>query len=137
MPSKDNTRYKKYQSLRQYQNTHSSKKKINDTSSTSTFKALVNMNLPPDVVYSSAPNIGWNIHLPIHRPPSLQVGNTIGIDERICDPMPTSYSRGGVNQMWILTNSKNLLEYIQSLPLSCYNSQKHIWLCTLCTTIYH
>ena len=28
-----------------------------------------------------------------------------------CD---TSYSRGGVNQMWILKNSKDLLEYIQS-----------------------
>jgi hypothetical protein len=24
----------------------------------------------------------------------------------------TSYSRGGVNQMWILKNSKDLLEYI-------------------------
>jgi hypothetical protein len=26
----------------------------------------------------------------------------------------TSYSRGGVNQMWILKNSKDLLEYKQS-----------------------
>jgi hypothetical protein len=32
-----------------------------------------------------------------------------------CD---TSYSRGGVNQMWILKNSKGLLEYIQSRPLA-------------------
>ena len=32
-----------------------------------------------------------------------------------CD---TGYSRGGVNQMWILKNSKDLLVYIQSRPLS-------------------
>ena len=31
-----------------------------------------------------------------------------------CD---TSYSRSGVNQMWILKNSKDLIEYIQSKPL--------------------
>ena len=36
-----------------------------------------------------------------------------------CD---TSYSRGGVNQMWILNNSKDLLEYIQSRSLSSCNS---------------
>ena len=80
------------------------------------------MNLPLDVVYSSATNMGSTIHLPIHRSPSLQVGNIIGIDVRIYDPMPTSYSMGGVNQMWILKNSKDLLEYIQSWPLSCCNS---------------
>ena len=36
-----------------------------------------------------------------------------------CD---TIYSRGGVNQMWILKNSKDLLEYIQSRSLFSYNS---------------
>ena len=36
----------------------------------------------------------------------------------------TSYSRGGVNQMWILKNPKDLLEYIQSRSLSSYNSIK-------------
>ena len=38
-----------------------------------------------------------------------------------CD---TSYSRGGVNQMWILKNSKDMLEYIQSRSLSSCNSIK-------------
>ena len=36
-----------------------------------------------------------------------------------CD---TSYSRGGVNQVWILKNSSDLLEYIQSRSLSSCNS---------------
>jgi hypothetical protein len=51
-----------------------------------------------------------------------------------CD---TSYSRGGVNQMWILKNSKDLLEYIQSRPLSSCNSIKTVDFSTLCTTISH
>ena len=37
----------------------------------------------------------------------------------------TSYSWNGVNQMWILKNSKDLLEYIQSMSLSSCNSIKH------------
>ena len=36
----------------------------------------------------------------------------------------TSYSRGGVNQMWILKNSKDLLEYIQYRSLSSCDSIK-------------
>ena len=48
-----------------------------------------------------------------------------------CD---TSYSRGGVNQMWILKNSKDLLEYIQSRSLSC-NSIKTFDFSTLYTTV--
>jgi hypothetical protein len=51
-----------------------------------------------------------------------------------CD---TSYSRGGVNQMWILKKSKDLLEYIQSRSLSSCNSIKTFDLSTLCTTIPH
>jgi len=51
-----------------------------------------------------------------------------------CD---TSYSRGGVNQMWILKNSKDLLEYIQSRPLSSSNNIKAFDLSTLYTTIPH
>ena len=51
-----------------------------------------------------------------------------------CD---TSYSRGGVNQMWILKNSKDLLEYIQSRSLSSCNSIKTFDLSTLYTTIPH
>ena len=51
-----------------------------------------------------------------------------------CD---TSYSRGGVNQMWILKNSKDLLEYIQSRSLSSCNSIKIFAFSTLYTTIPH
>jgi hypothetical protein len=51
-----------------------------------------------------------------------------------CD---TSYSRGGVNQMWILKNSEDLLEYIQSRSLSSSNSIKTFDLSTLYTTIPH
>jgi hypothetical protein len=51
-----------------------------------------------------------------------------------CD---TSYSKGGVNQMWILRNSKDLLEYIQSRSLSSYNSIKTFDFSTLYTTIPH
>ena len=36
----------------------------------------------------------------------------------------TSYSSGGVTQMWILKNSKDILEYIESRSLSFYNSIK-------------
>jgi len=45
-----------------------------------------------------------------------------------CD---TSYSRGGVNQMWFLKNSKHLLEYIQSRSLSSCNIIKTFDLSTL------
>jgi hypothetical protein len=52
-------------------------------------------------------------------------------------PNDTSYTRGGVNQMWILTNSKDLLEYIQSRSLSSCNSIKTFDFSTLYTTIPH
>jgi hypothetical protein len=51
-----------------------------------------------------------------------------------CD---TSYSRGGVNQMWILKNPKDLLEYIQSRSLSSCNSIKTVDFSTVYTTIPH
>ena len=51
-----------------------------------------------------------------------------------CD---TNYSRGCVNQMWILKNSKDLLEYIQSRSLSSCNSIKTFDFSTLYTTIPH
>jgi hypothetical protein len=52
-----------------------------------------------------------------------------------CD---TSYSRGGVNQMWILKNSKDLLEYyIQSRSLSSCNSITTFDFSILYTTIPH
>ena len=49
----------------------------------------------------------------------------------------TSYSRGGVNQMWILKNSKDLLEYIQSRSLFSCNSIETFDFSTLYTTIPH
>ena len=51
-----------------------------------------------------------------------------------CD---TNYSRGGVNQMWILKNSKDLLEYIQFRSLSSCNSIKRFDFSTLYTSIPH
>jgi hypothetical protein len=51
-----------------------------------------------------------------------------------CD---TSYSSGCVNQMLILKNSKDLLEYIQSRSLSACNSIKTFDFSTLYTTIPH
>ena len=44
---------------------------------------------------------------------------------------------GGVNQMWILKNSKDLLEYIQSRSLSSCNSIKTFDFSTIYTTIPH
>ena len=49
-----------------------------------------------------------------------------------CD---TSYTRGGVNQMWILKNPKYLLEYIQSRSLSSCNSVNTFDFSTLYTII--
>jgi hypothetical protein len=54
--------------------------------------------------------------------------------QKYCD---TSYSRGGVNQMWILKNSKNRLDYIQSRSLSSCNNIKTFDFSTLYTTIPH
>ena len=51
-----------------------------------------------------------------------------------CD---TNYSRYGANQMWILKNSIDLLEYILSRFLSSCNSSKTFDFFTLYTTISH
>jgi hypothetical protein len=51
-----------------------------------------------------------------------------------CD---TSYSRGDVNQLWILKNSKDMLEYIKSRSLSSCCSIKTFDFSTLYTTIPH
>jgi hypothetical protein len=48
-----------------------------------------------------------------------------------------SYSRGGVNQMWILKNSNDLLEYIQSRSHSSCNIIKTFDFSTFYTTIHH
>ena len=47
----------------------------------------------------------------------------------------SSYSRGSVNQTWVLNTSKDLLEYIQSRFLSSCNSIKAFDFSTLYTTI--
>ena len=49
----------------------------------------------------------------------------------------TSYSRSGVNQMWILKNSKELLEHLQSPIFNHITSIKSFDFSTLCTTIPH
>ena len=46
-------------------------------------------------------------------------------------------ARGGVNQMWILNNFKDLLEYIQSRSISSCNIIKTFDFSTLYTTIPH
>ena len=47
----------------------------------------------------------------------------------------TSYSRSGVNQMWILKNSKELLEHLQSPNFNNITSIKSFDFSTLYTTI--
>ena len=47
------------------------------------------------------------------------------------------FTKCGVNQMWILNTSKDLLEYIQSRSLSPCNSIKTFDLSTLYTSISH
>ena len=57
--------------------------------------------------------------------------------QNYCD---TSYSKGGVNQMWILKNSEDQLEYIQSIhyrSLSSCNSINTFDFSTLYITIHH
>jgi len=51
-----------------------------------------------------------------------------------CD---SSYTRFGVNQIWILKNSKGLLGYIEPRSLSSWNSIKPFDFSTLYTTISH
>jgi hypothetical protein len=51
-----------------------------------------------------------------------------------CD---SSYSRGGVNQMWILKNSKDLLEYIKLRYISSCNIIKTFEFSTLYTAMPH
>ena len=54
--------------------------------------------------------------------------------QRYCD---TSFSRGGVFQIWNLNNSKDLLEYIQSMSLSSCHGIKTCNFSTPYTTIPH
>ena len=49
----------------------------------------------------------------------------------------TAYSRSGVNQMWILKNSKELLEHLKSPNFNNITSIKYFEFSTLYTTIPH
>ena len=49
----------------------------------------------------------------------------------------TTYSRSGVNEMWILKNSKELLEHLQSPNFNHITSIKSFNFSTLYTTIPH
>ena len=59
------------------------------------------------------------------------------IKENIQQYCATAYSRSGVNQMWILKNSKDLLENLQSQHFSTVHSIKTYDFSTLYTTIPH
>ena len=52
--------------------------------------------------------------------------------QKYCD---TAYARSGVNQMWILKNSKELLENVNAQSLRSVNSKKSFDFSTLYTTI--
>ena len=54
--------------------------------------------------------------------------------QKYCD---TAYARSGVNQMWILKNSKELLENLKAHSLHSVNSIKSFHFSTLYTTIPH
>ena len=54
--------------------------------------------------------------------------------QRYCE---TSYSRSGVDQMWILKNSKDLKDILRSRSISVCNSIKSFDFSTLYTTIPH
>ena len=49
----------------------------------------------------------------------------------------TAYSRSGINQMWILKNSKELLDHLNSLNFNLITNIKPFDFLTLCTTIPH
>ena len=49
----------------------------------------------------------------------------------------TAYSRSGINQMWILKNSKELLEHLKSPAFNHVTSIKSFDFSTLYTTIPH
>ncbi len=70
---------------------------------------------------------------------SFQIINmySISCQNRVQSYCDTTYSKGGVNQMWILKNSNDLLEYIQFRSLSSCNSINIFDFSTLYTTIPH
>jgi hypothetical protein len=59
------------------------------------------------------------------------------VKTRLLSYCDTSYSRDGVNQIWILKISKDQLVYIKARSLSTSNSTKTFDISTLYTTIPH
>ena len=59
------------------------------------------------------------------------------VKEKLQEYCTTIYSRSGVNQIWILKNSKKLLETLRSQNLTKINSIKTYDFSTLYTTIPH
>ena len=49
----------------------------------------------------------------------------------------TPYSKSGINQMWILKNSKELLDHLKSLNFNLITNIKSFDFSTLYTTILH
>ena len=59
------------------------------------------------------------------------------VKEKLQEYCTTIYSRSGVNQMWILKNSKELLDNLKSQDFTKINSIKTYDFSTLYTTIPH
>ena len=53
--------------------------------------------------------------------------------KKYCDVI---YSHSGINQIWILKNSKELLDNLQSHSLTSIHSIKHM-ICRSCTLLFH
>ena len=54
--------------------------------------------------------------------------------QRYCE---TAYLRSGINQMWILKNSKELLDHLKSPNINLITNIKSLDCSTVCTTIHH
>jgi len=68
---------------------------------------------------------------------SFQIITLSAVNTGLPNYCDTSYSKDGVNQMWILRNSKDLLEYMQSRSITSCNSIKTFDFSALYTTIPH
>jgi hypothetical protein len=61
------------------------------------------------------------------KPLSLLITNiSIAVTEKLQMYCATTYARSGVNQMWILKNSKELLANLKAQNFSQINSIKHM-----------
>jgi hypothetical protein len=63
----------------------------------------------------------------LHQAFNLLLTNILkAVEEKIQTYCATTYARGGVNQMWILKNSKELLANLNAQNFSQINSIKHM-----------